>query len=91
MFISKNTNNNTRSTLVNHYQTIDPHEMVGASKLSFFRSTLDHITANLNNENRSILDVGCGFGYFIEFASRDGWDTFGVEISDAAAKETQKR
>ena len=91
MFTEKNTNNNTRSTLVNHYQAIDPHERVAASKLSFFKSTLDHLKAESKNENKSILDVGCGFGYFIEFASRDGWNTFGVEISDIAVKEAKKK
>jgi 2-polyprenyl-3-methyl-5-hydroxy-6-metoxy-1,4-benzoquinol methylase len=35
---------------------------------------------------RRILDVGCGDGFFLEVAAREGFSVFGVDSSDAAAK-----
>ncbi len=41
---------------------------------------------------RRLLDVGCGLGYFVEEAQRNGWDAAGIDISDAAiAYATQER
>ncbi len=41
---------------------------------------------------RRLLDVGCGLGYFVEEAQRDGWDAAGVDISEAAiAYATRER
>jgi len=33
-----------------------------------------------------LLDVGCSLGYFVEAANARGWDGYGMEISDYAAK-----
>jgi SAM-dependent methyltransferase len=33
----------------------------------------------------SVLDLGCGSGWFLEGMRRLGWDTYGVEISEQAA------
>jgi len=32
-----------------------------------------------------ILDIGCSYGIFLDIARKDGWDTFGVELSKAAS------
>lgn len=37
------------------------------------------------------LDVGCGSGDFVERMREAGWETHGVEISDAAARAGQSR
>lgn len=34
----------------------------------------------------TILDLGCGSGWFLETMRRRGWTTYGVEISEAAAR-----
>jgi 2-polyprenyl-3-methyl-5-hydroxy-6-metoxy-1,4-benzoquinol methylase len=75
----------------NHYQNIDPHEKIAASKEPFFKLALDYLTSQITADTRSILDVGCGFGYFLEFASQNGWDTYGVEIADAAVQSARKK
>jgi 2-polyprenyl-3-methyl-5-hydroxy-6-metoxy-1,4-benzoquinol methylase len=39
----------------------------------------------------SLLDVGCGYGFFLEAARNAGWDVFGTDLSEIAvahAKET---
>lgn len=80
-----------KNTVSNHYQNIDPHDRVASSKQSFFRTTPDYLSSEIKTANRSILDVGCGFGYFLELASRSGWDAFGVEIVETAVQDAKKR
>jgi len=91
LFTPERTNNNFKSILSSHYRDIDPHERVAASKQWFFNSTLGYLSSQVKNRNKSILDVGCGFGYFLESASTKGWETHGVEIADAAVQGARKR
>jgi 2-polyprenyl-3-methyl-5-hydroxy-6-metoxy-1,4-benzoquinol methylase len=37
-----------------------------------------------------ILDVGCGSGFFLRALDAEKWDRFGVEPSEAAAKEAER-
>lgn len=89
-FISKEADNNRKNIVFDHYRKIDPHERVAASKQFFFKTTLDYLSTQFNNEKRSLLDVGCGFGYFLELASRNGWSVSGVEIVGAAVQSARK-
>jgi len=91
MFISKRTAIDRKNIVLEHYRKIDPHERVAASKQFFFKSTLDYLSTQVKNEKRSILDVGCGFGYFLELASRNDWIVSGVEIVDAAVLSARKK
>ena len=43
------------------------------------------------SKNKTILDVGCATGYFLDRAKERGWKTYGVEISEYAAKEASSR
>lgn len=43
------------------------------------------------SKNRTILDIGCATGYFLDLAKERGWKTYGVEISEYAAKEATSR
>ena len=75
--------------LVNHYQQQDPHTRVANLKKTFFNSALNHLSAT-SVKNKIMLDVGCGYGYFLEMAAKRGWQTHGVEIvSDAVFKARQ--
>ena len=40
---------------------------------------------------RVLLDVGCGIGVFLEEAKKQNWNVFGVEISENARKQAEKR
>ena len=82
---------NIQESLLSHYQNIDPQKEVGNSKQSFFRSALEYLTSEIRNDKRSILDVGCGYGYFLELARRRGWHTSGVEILAAAVKDSREK
>lgn len=54
------------------------------------------IEKNLDYLNRLVpakgkmLDVGCGFGFFINRAQQSGWDTFGLDVSDFALNYAEK-
>ena len=91
IFAPGKTDNNFKDILSSHYQNVDPHEQIAASKKSFFEFTLDYLAAEIEADTRSILDVGCGFGYFLESASQHGWDTYGVEITDAAVQGARRK
>ncbi len=41
--------------------------------------------------HRTILDIGCATGYFLDLAKKRGWKTYGVEISEYAAREAKSR
>ena len=49
-------------------------------------TVLSHLTSG-----RRILDVGCGSGMFLEYASRKAWDCTGIEPSEMAAAEAMRR
>ena len=77
---------NLHEDLVRHYEKVDPHERIAESKESFFSSVIDYLSDNHGTSEKLILDVGCGFGYFLELAARKGWQTFGVEIAHDAVQ-----
>ena len=39
----------------------------------------------------NILDIGCGAGFFLDVASKNGLNTFGIELSSEATKKTKLR
>lgn len=73
-----------------HYEEIDPHETVAAAKEAFFKYALNQISGYFRDKNGSILDVGCGFGYFLNSAAREGWATWGVEIVPRAVRQIEE-
>jgi 2-polyprenyl-3-methyl-5-hydroxy-6-metoxy-1,4-benzoquinol methylase/glycosyltransferase involved in cell wall biosynthesis len=44
-----------------------------------------------NKTHKSLLDVGCGYGNHLILAAKQGWESFGVEISDHARNTAIKR
>lgn len=74
-----------------YYSNIDPHERVATSKMHFFSFALHYLSSQITSNDRSILDVGCGFGYFLELASIAGWNAFGVEIVDSAVEVARNK
>ena len=74
--------------LIQHYQNDDPYYQVARSKMRFFHSVLDYLSSRVKESDRTLLEIGCGFGYFLRAAAKKGWRTFGVDILPEAAMRT---
>ena len=70
-----------RKSDICHFENVDPYLEVARSKKRFYNRVLNALSLKVRGE-KSILDVGCGFGYFLELASQKGWQVSGVEIVD---------
>ena len=77
--------------MVRHYRSVDPHAKVAASKAGFYRHALQHLAAAMPRDRRRLLDVGCGYGYFLEKAKASGWAPRGVEIVPEAVDSARLR
>jgi SAM-dependent methyltransferase len=91
IFAGTESGQNTRDNLTSHYQNIDPHRKVASSKEFFFNSVLGYLSSRIRKERRSILDVGCGYGYFLELARSEGWEASGVEIVNAVDRDAPQK
>jgi SAM-dependent methyltransferase len=38
-----------------------------------------------------ILDIGCGYGYFLDMANKSGWEPTGVEVVEDAVKSAREK
>lgn len=52
-------------------------------KTALFKYLLNEV--NQRAKKGKLLDVGCQFGYFLQLAKKEGWQTFGVDVSKEAA------
>lgn len=91
IFTPREKRGDDRGNLVTHYRDIDPHEKVADLKQSFFISALEQLSSRSQKKKKSMLDVGCGYGYFLDLADKYGWETAGVEIVSDAIEEAEKR
>jgi 2-polyprenyl-3-methyl-5-hydroxy-6-metoxy-1,4-benzoquinol methylase len=52
---------------------------------------LDYLSSAVKREGKKILDVGCGYGYFLDMASIRGWEPNGIEVVQDAANSCRKK
>lgn len=45
----------------------------------------------LHDDKGALLDVGCGYGFFLLEAKRNGWQVFGTELSHIAVKYAREK
>ena len=89
LFKSENDPLAARQQIARHYEVTDPHKAVADSKGQFFAFALKKLP-NPGHNHLSLLDVGCGYGYFLKLSARKGWRASGVEIAeDAVIKARQ--
>jgi len=91
MFKSVKKGDKRQEGIISHYQNVDPHKEVADSKRTFFDTSLDYLTSRFKKEGRMILDVGCGYGYFLDLAKKRAWHTRGVEIVGVPAKGAKEK
>jgi SAM-dependent methyltransferase len=77
--------------MAHHFGAVDPHGAVAASKAAFYQQALDYLNAHIRRHPRTLLDVGCSFGYFLEHAAASGWRTAGVDILPEAISAARMR
>jgi 2-polyprenyl-3-methyl-5-hydroxy-6-metoxy-1,4-benzoquinol methylase len=58
--------------------------------VTFFRRRRAQRVARITPPGR-LLDVGCGRGIFLSILRENGWEVFGTELSDQAAREARER
>ena len=49
------------------------------------------LTNSLKKETRSLLDIGCGTGDFLNACRQKGWDVTGIEPSEVARKNAKEK
>lgn len=91
LFSPQNDHKEIAQNLKNHYLHDDPHEMVSLSKTSFYKTVLDYLDNEVSQKEKRILDIGCGYGYFLQLASKRGWKPFGIEVVKDAVKSSQTK
>jgi SAM-dependent methyltransferase len=62
---------------------------VAESKKSFFNFVLTYLS-KYGDGDKNILDVGCGYGYFLKMAANRGWMVKGVEITGDAVRRSRE-
>jgi SAM-dependent methyltransferase len=84
-------NNDPKESILQHYQMEDPHKAVACSKKKFFDLSLKYLSSKIKKAERTILDIGCSHGDFIEYSSQNGWTPLGIEIVKEAAESARKK
>ena len=64
------------------------YESKKSKKLTRFRKTLEKLESY--SKRGDILDLGCATGVFLDMAQKNGWKSYGVEISKFASNYARK-
>jgi len=90
IFDIKGEGEDVRKSDIRHFENVDPHLEVAKSKKRFYNRVLNDLSSKVRGD-KSILDVGCGFGYFLEVASQKGWQVSGIEIVNRAVQDAKAK
>jgi len=63
-----------------YYSEVDPSLRVAYSRKRLYKRFLCQIE-NIKRKNARLLDVGCGWGYFLSLVKNDGWKAYGLELN----------
>ena len=75
----------------NYGDYIAMEERVSIARERIFRKTLQGLEKRIKNPGRSILDIGCGQGYFLKAAKENGWQVQGVEPVKSACEYAKQK
>lgn len=68
-----------------HYSKVDPSFKVAYSRKILYKRFLNQVI-HIKKKAARLLDIGCGMGYFLYLAKKDGWNVFGLELSPDLVK-----
>jgi 2-polyprenyl-3-methyl-5-hydroxy-6-metoxy-1,4-benzoquinol methylase len=91
IFHSSGEERSIQHNLADHYENIDPHEKIAVSKKLFFDFALNQLSVKTEQKKRKVLDIGCGYGYFLELAKERGWNVSGIEIVESAIQAVRRK
>ncbi len=75
------------------YLPVDPGEIAAWDQMMMpvIHSSTHLIKARTGTDGGRLLDIGCGFGFFLREMKNEGWEVEGVEISPAGNRYTRDR
>jgi len=68
-----------------HYSEVDPSFKVAYSRKRVYKRFLNKIKP-IKAKKAQILDIGCGWGYFLSLAKNEGWNARGLELNPDLVK-----
>ena len=75
-----------RERLEEYYRISEPDYIPGYQDQIFKRGQTILSAIHKFKKKGALLDVGCGYGYFMDQAVKNGWKVMGVELSPVAAR-----
>jgi 2-polyprenyl-3-methyl-5-hydroxy-6-metoxy-1,4-benzoquinol methylase len=79
----------TQEELEKYYENYGSEHYLSPITISRYEELLDLFEKY--RKNNTILDVGCGSGYFLEVAKKRGWQVYGTEFSDHQIKRCEEK
>ena len=76
-----------------HYSSVFMHEIylkTQNAQISDFTQKVESIEKFAPRKGK-LLDIGCGYGFFLEAARRGNWEVYGIDISKHAADYAQNK
>jgi 2-polyprenyl-3-methyl-5-hydroxy-6-metoxy-1,4-benzoquinol methylase len=82
----KKNGNHYINKIKQHYSKVDPEVNVAESRKKLYEKFFNDVD-HFNFQGRKILDVGCGYGYFLNLARKRRWKINGIEIAEELAEK----